>query len=43
MKLTKEAESEALNDKDVDFEANSEADTDWLRDETTQRSLRSLT
>ena len=27
-----EAESEALNDKDVDLEANSEADTDWLRD-----------
>ena len=27
-----EAESEALNDKDVDLEANSDADTDWLRD-----------
>ena len=27
-----ETESEALNDKDVDLEANSEADTDWLSD-----------
>ena len=44
MKLTRKQKARAPNDKDVDLEANSEADTDWLRDkDSLKRNLRSLT